>query len=653
MTKSFSKYHVRTLVLSSVVILAWAGLTIRLFQVQVLSGNELSQFLKQQGENRVILPAVRGTIRDRNGAPLAQNVIHYSFAIRPQEVEDRKTLIETFSKTTGRSPHYYKRKIDSPASFVFLERNLKREVSHRLLGLKDRGLVIRRHGYRSYPHHTVASQVIGFTNVDNMGLEGVEKELDTHLRGRDGWLILQTDGKGRTHKNHAYPREEPVDGSDVFLTIDLEYQAILQSELKEHLISKGAVGAMGILMDPYSGRILAMASLPDYDPNSHHNYVKDHYKNRVITDQFEPGSTFKIVPATAALIHNSVPTDEEFNCEDGSYEFHGTVIKDWSDFGLLTFPQIIEHSSNVGIIKIAERVGSRNIYLCARRYGFGSLPGIRLPGETRGTLRAVDEWSAISLAEISLGHEVSVSALQLALAYGTIANGGFLMKPVLVDRIIHPSGRITYESSPQIIRRVAPKDVMKSLTDMLQRVVESGTGASARIRGWTLAGKTGTAQKYVDGAYSTTKFTSLFVGYLPAEKPQVLGLVVLDEPKIGYHWGGAGAAPVFGEIMKRIINTDDAIMVHTFPAPEGSDGRVSASGSPVHLMSTAFPVPRQSNAKKVRVPDVRGKSLRKAVNLLRNAGLKPLVQGSGTVRWQSPAPGNQVAKNSNCTIGLE
>ncbi len=641
------------LVLSSLILLAWAGLTMRLFYVQVLSGSELREFAKQQGENRVILPAIRGTIRDRNGLPLGQDVVHYSFAIRPDDIEDRRALIEAFTKTTSRSPGYYERKLDSDGSFVYLERNLTTEMSRPLLRINDAGLVIGRHGYRSYPHHEIGSQIIGFTDVDNIGLEGLEKQLDAHLRGRDGWLILQTDGKGRAQKNHSYPGEEPVDGSDVFLTIDLQYQAILQDELHQHMISKGAKGAMGILMEPYSGKILAMASVPDFDPNSPFDFPRQNYRNRPVTDQLEPGSTFKIVPATAALDRSSIPIDEEFNCEDGSYEFRGIVIRDWSDFGLLTFPQIIEHSSNVGIIKIAERVGPRNLYLCARKYGFGSMSGIRFPGEVRGTLRPIDEWSAISLAEISLGHEVSVSSLQLSCAYGAIANGGFLMKPLLVDRIIHPSGRVIHESSPQVIRRIASRNVMNLLTEMLERVVESGTGTSARIRGWTVAGKTGTAQKFIDGAYSSTRFNSLFAGFLPAKEPQLVGLIILNEPRVGYHWGGAGAAPVFKEIMKRIINTDDSIIVHG-PARESSTmPSVAAIPSSPVMMSTALLTRKQSDTKKVKMPEVRGKSLRRAVKLLRSVGLQPVVQGSGTVAWQSPSPGTVVRRASRCTIGLE
>ena len=632
----------------------------RFFYVQILHGNELRKHVKQQGEDKIILPAVRGTIRDQSLSTLAQNVVHFSFAVHPEKIENPESIITAFVETTGRSRSYYEKKINSETSFIYLERNLKNDMSRPLLRLKDKGLVSHRHGYRSYPHHNVASQITGFTNVDNIGLEGIEKEFDSYLRGRDGWLVLQTDGKGRSQKNPSYPRDEPIDGCDVILTVDLDYQAILHEELYQHMISKEAKGAMGILIEPQSGKILAMTSLPDFDPNHPFNFLKENYRNRVITDQYEPGSTYKIVPATAALYNSTVDMNEEFYCEDGSYEFSGTVIKDWSSFGLLTFPQIIEQSSNVGIIKIAERVGARDIYLFSRKFGFGSMTGIPLPGEARGKLRTIDRWSAISVAEVSLGHEISVSSLQLAYAYGAIANGGFLMKPILVDKIIHPSGRIVFSSTPQVVRKIANKEVMKSLNEMLQRVVRSGTGTEAKLNGWAVAGKTGTAQKFLPGGYSSSKFISSFVGFLPADNPQILGVIVLDEPKKGYHWGGVGAAPIFREVMKRIINSDDSFLAHQsqnekneLPVRFSQNEPERAIDTPISIMMSTGALAKQPQKRKItRVPEVRGKSLRNAIGILSNVGLNPVVKGSGTVTWQSPAPGTIVKVNTHCTIGL-
>lgn len=661
MTKSYSKHRPRIVLLSVLVVAAWTGLTLRFFHIQVIRGGELADLGHQQGENRVVLPAVRGTIFDRDLAPLAENVLHYSFGVHPLKVKNREFLVRKFAEVTGKGEDGYRSALSSNRPFVYLERNLKSDLAGELPQLEEEGVIVHRHGYRYYPHHSVGSQILGFTNSDNSGLEGVEKEFDDVLRGRDGWIILQTDGKGRTRRNEGYPRQEPLDGSDIILTIDLEYQAILQDELSRRMADTEARGAQGIIMEPFTGKILAMASLPGFDANEYSRWPRENYRNRVITDQFEPGSTLKLVPATAALSLGTVTMDQEFNCEDGSYNYRGTVISDWSNFGLLTFPQIIQHSSNVGIIKISETVGPGSLYLFARKYGFGAPSGIRLPGEVRGVLRPVKEWSSLSLAEISLGHEISVTTLQLALAYGAVANGGNIMKPLLVENVIHPRQGVVYTGEPQVVRRVASKDVMVRLTEMFVRVVDDGTGTSARIEGWNVAGKTGTAQKYVDGAYSNSQFVSSFAGFLPANNPRLVAVIVLDEPSGSYRWGGMGPAPVFKQVMKRIVNSDDAIWVHRPPSSRPDTERASAStlvadrgvAGPISLM-TAATVPNLSGTSRtVTVPNVRGESLRQAVVILKRAGLMPTIQGSGRVAWQSPAPGARVRLNSACTIGLK
>lgn len=659
MTKSFSKLRPRILFLSSVMILVWAGLTMRFFYIQVIRAHDLSARSDQQGGNKVLLSAVRGSIKDRRGLDLGTNVIHYSFGIHPKEVENREQLISAFTDATGRSRKYYESKFSESAPYVFLERNLRTEVALPLLELEDRGLVVGRHGYRLYPHQNIASQIIGFTNVDNMGIEGIEKQFDKTLSGKNGWIVLQRDGKGRSRRNSAYPRLSTVDGSDVYLTIDLQYQAILQDELQKRVTKTNAKGAIGVILEPRTGKVLAMASLPDFDPNGPATHPRETYRNRAVTDQFEPGSTFKVVPATAALSYNSVGKHEEFNCGNGSYNFHGLVIKDWEKFSLLTFPQIIQNSSNVGTVKIAERIGPKNLYSIGRKFGFGSFSGISFPGEAKGVFKQTKNWSGISIAEISIGYEVSVTTLQLALAYGAVANGGFLMKPQIVEKIIRPSGTVSYETEPRVIRRVASKKVMDELTDMLELVVSKGTGTKANLPGWNVAGKTGTAKKYVDGGYSNNRFITSFAGFFPAHDPKMVAVIILDEPKNGLHWGGETSAPVFQAVMKRIVQADDSILVHKpvkqkrglmasvlnelAPEKEGD-----SSPTPITLITTAA-TPKDGW---VAVPDVRGRSLRNATSMLRQAGLKVKPKGSGTVVWQSPTPGLLVKETSSCTIGL-
>ncbi len=663
MTKAFLKYRPRILLISFFVVILWAGLLIRFFYVQVVKSNELRNEMVLQGYNKITVPALRGTIYDRNLQSLAEDAIHYDFAAHPHLVENKQHLSSTFSEITGRTTDYYTQLLNSNQTFKYLERNLRSNISNSLLAIKDKGLVIHRHGYRSYPYQNIASQLIGFTDMDNIGLSGIEKVYDDYLKGKDGWMMLQKDGRGKLSINESYPSQDPVDGSNVVLTINLEYQTILRNELLIQMEEVNATGAMGIIINPNDGEILAMVSIPDFDPNNRAVYSKQTYRNRVVEDQFEPGSTFKIVPATAALRLKTVAVTDEFYCEDGGFTFRGLTIRDWSDFGLLTFSQIIEHSSNVGIIKIAKTLDKHILYTFARKYGFGSPTGISLPGETSGTLHPTDEWCAVSLAQISLGHEVSVTTLQLAYAYAAIANGGFLMKPILVDEIIHPSGRVIFKNSPRVVRKITSKNEMKRLTAMLEGAVTSGTGTNANIRGWKVAGKTGTAQMYINGAYSDTKFISSFAGFLPADKPQFVTVIVLEEPEKGKHWGGVSAAPTFRNVMNQILNINDNIFVHKpkglTPVNENQFLFSSTQEKPKEkiekslalMTSSSFPISPSPN-KIAIIPEVRGKNLRSAISTLQEAGLRPMANGSGTVYSQFPSPGKEVKTNSICKILL-
>ena len=403
---------------------------------------------------------------------------------------------------------------------------------------------------------------------------------------------------------------------------------------------------MGIMIDPQTGAILAMASIPDFNPNQHELFPIENQKNRVITDQFEPGSTYKIVTATAAVATNAVSLYEEFNCKEGKVNIAGKVISDHEKFGLLTFSQIIAHSSNVGMIKIAQQLGREPLYKFSRNFGFGTQTGIRFPGEAKGKLRKTKDWSEMSLAEVSIGYEVGVTALQLASAYAAIANGGFLIKPHLVKQILSSKGDVIYAEEPKIIRKIGNPEIMEAVKDMLVDVVEYGTGSKARIDGWSIAGKTGTAHKFIDGAYSN-KYISNFAGFFPAEKPQVVGVVILDEPKYGYHWGGYGAAPLFRRVAQRIINVDDTIKHQKPKQKELPKILIADDLENNHLV----PLSTYQDGYAV-VPNVRGMSIRKAKKILIKSNLRAKFKGSGHVVWQSPTPGTKKLPGTICTIGL-
>ena len=658
-TKTYLKFRSRITVISLLVILSWAGLSARFFQIQVLNGNTYRTQGKKQGEAQKTLLANRGNIFDRKNTPLTRNIIHYNLAVHPSKIQDKISLAETIHNCTNRPIDHYTKMMNTGKSFVYLERNLSKETCSNLIKNPVAGLILERKTRRSYTHGRIAAQIIGCTDVDDKGLTGIEKKFDHLLKGTSGWIIKQRNGLGDLNPKNSFPTKPPIDGSNIQLTIDLDYQCILQEELARRMEQTGAVGATGLLMNPHTGAILAMASLPDFDPNHPENSKTEYQKIKSITDQFEPGSTFKIVAATAAVELKTVPPEQEFNCENGSYLYNNLLIIDHEEFGLLNFSQIVANSSNVGIIKISETLGQNNLHRFARQYGFGSLTNINLMGEVSGTLRKTQDWSRISLAQIARGYEVGVTAIQLASAFAVVANGGFLIRPIIINQIIDAKGNRRYSEESEIIRKVASPDAMNTLKEMLVKTVESGTGIEARIPGWNVAGKTGTAQKFIDGEYSTTKFVSNFVGFFPADNPQLLGLILLDEPKIGYHWGGVGAAPTFKKIMERIINIDDSIKRKIRPTQPDKEGSFLVKNpSPVFVKNEVnIPVPLGKNqivrTDKIIIPDVRNMSLLKAMNTLKIYGLRTKINGSGKVIWQSPKPGTKITAGSICSIGLK
>ena len=632
-------------------IMGWAMLSARLFQIMVIDSDQYKQQGITQAQKNEKLLAVRGNIYDRNNVPLTQNIIHYSLGAQTFKIKDRAEFAAKIANSTGRDIEYYLKKIDTKKSFVVIEHKLRQNKVKPLLEQIIPGLVVERKSRRYYPQENIASQTVGFTDVDDKGLTGIEKEFNSYLAGKAGWVVKQVDGKGRSQIKTSFPIKPPIDGSNIQLTIDLEYQSILHEELNRRINETNAKGAIGIIINPQNGSILAMSSMPDFNPNQHGLSPIENQKNRVLTDQFEPGSTYKVVTATAAVATNAVSLYEEFNCKEGKINVAGKIISDHEIFGLLTFPQIIAHSSNVGMIKIAQRLGQEPLYTFSRDFGFGSPTGIQFPGESKGKLRQTKYWSEMSLAEVSIGYEVGVTALQLASAYAAIANGGYLIKPRLIKQILSAQGEIIHSEKPEIIRKIGNPEIMETVKGMLVDVVQYGTGEKAKIKGWSIAGKTGTAYKFIDGAYSN-KYISNFAGFFPADKPQVVGVIILDEPKYGYHWGGYGAAPVFRRIAQRIINVDDSIKHHkkekrpTETVIANNDNEKS-----LIALSTVNSLKKYQDGYAI-VPNVRGMSIRKAKSILKKSNLRAKFEGSGQVVWQSPAPGTKKLPGTICTIGL-
>ncbi len=672
MTRIYQQYQRRIACLSLVVIIAWGGLGVRLFDIQVTNGENYHKQGVKQGQTKEILPALRGNIFDANGILLTRNIIHYTIAADPSQVKNKQEVAKELSKLTDKPVNHYIKKLNGKNNFAYLERNLQKKYAQPIIEKHFDGIIIQRHARRTYPQENIIGQIVGFTNVDDEGLAGIEQIYNKQLSGNDGWIIKQRSGTGNVNLKNNYPKLEPTDGADIQLTINIKYQSVLQEELLKQLKKTAAVSATGIIINPQTGAILAMASVPDFNPNQPNKSATENQKIRACTDQFEPGSTFKIVAATAAIDKNLVSIEDKFDCENGTYQFKSVTITDHEPFNNLSLGEIIEKSSNIGIIKVAARVGKKSLYKYAQEYGFGTPTNIGLNTESSGTLRKLRDWSKISLAEISMGHEIGITVLQLAMAYSAVSNGGILLKPYIINNIKNINGSSIYSEKPTVIRKIANENVMNQLSQFLAKAVETGTGIEAGIPGWQVAGKTGTAQKFIDGAYSHTKFVSSFVGYLPASNPQLLCVITLDEPKLGYHWGGTGAAPVFKRVMERIINLDDSIQMpkniiknSITLEPILVEKAIKKSNKifknkPILLSSSANEPKsnspsqkRQENKTEIVVPNVKGMSLKKAINTLHNSGFESKFAGSGTVVWQSPKPGVVLKIGTICSIGLE
>ena len=629
----------------------WSILVGKLYLVQVVQGEKYREIGQRQAENREPIPPIRGNIYDRHHKQLTMNIPQYSFGAHPYLIEDKTGLATQFAAIFGSSKQYYLNRLNSSQPFVWLERNGEKARATPFLDIETPGFIVKVDRERHYPYRELAAQVIGFTDVDGHGIGGIEAQFDSLLQGKPGWTILRKDGLGGEMPSPRFPLLQPKNGFDIDLTIDFEYQTILEDALRRGMTKYNAENGMAIIMNPSNGAILAMTSLPSFNPNDISRSNPKNIKNRTLSNIFEPGSTFKIVTATAALAEDVVKPSDIFYCEQGKIKIEGETIHDWKPYGWLSFEDVIVKSSNVGTIKIAEKVGARRLYTYLRKFGFGTNTGVNLAGEIPGLVRPLNEWTKISPASISIGHEISVTALQMANAFAAVANDGYLMEPYVVDKIYNQNGKIIYQSRPSVIRQVASIDVMHEVKSILEQVVLEGTGEHARIDGIRIAGKTGTAQKVIDGKYSDTEYVSSFIGFLPVESPELLCAVFLDSPQFGQHWGGHAAAPIVKDVFAQIINSTD----HYFIADhqeKNSENRVGAtadrdaqqhSNSPVALTTQMYfdknPAAKKPSVTSSKMPDLREMSLRKAMTELYNLGLNVEINGSGKVIRQTPGPG--------------
>ncbi|HEX5398248.1 MAG TPA: penicillin-binding protein 2, partial [Verrucomicrobiae bacterium] len=589
----------RVLMLTLMVCAAFAGLGYRLVELQVFRHGELAELAQRDTEHTFWQAPRRGDIFDARGNLLATSVSVKTICADPSLIGNQQPavaralapllqmsegdLVEKLTPHIIKYPngdaitnglHYVRLQKDvseevwqkiraamNSLSFGVDEKKLPRSDREFLNGLRRYSVYAEPSQLRVYPNGPLAAQVLGFSGIQEykldghlisqiVGRDGIERSLNSVLSGVAGWRVTETDRK--RHELVALRDEDvqPRDGLNVVLTIDAAIQHNLEDVLADAMKKHTPRSVAGIVMRPQTGEILAMATLPNYDPNKPDTITPD-ARNRVITDLIEPGSTFKIVPVSGALNEGLVRLSDTFDCGEGRFPYAGRVLHDAEPHGVLTVEGIITKSSNIGAAQIGIKLGADRLYDYAVRYGFGDRTGIPLPGEVAGILHPVKDWSKVSVAQIPMGQGVAVTRLQMLMAMAAIANGGWLMHPMLVSRLEDRNGRVVQQYEPQRVRQVISERTDAEMIEALKTVpTADGTAPGAAMKDYTVAGKTGTAQKAENGTYARNKFISSFIGFFPADDPQLCISIVMDEPKEG-HYGGQVCGPVFREIAER------------------------------------------------------------------------------------------------------
>lgn len=552
--KSADPFRGRRIGIAIILMMAFSVVLCRLFQLQVLQAGELTAKADRQHRKIVVLEGPRGTIVDRQGKVLAANVDVPSVFGVPTSLEDPAGVAKDLGRLLHIKADEIERRLKQERSFVWIARKLDPDVGRSLEALSLDGIGTVMEGRRFYPKGFLLAHVLGFAGLDGQGLEGLERRYEPYLRGEKQMVVLQRDALGRTVFPKGLQEQGPSAGHNLTLTIDEVVQYIAEKELDEAVRTTRAKGGIVVVMEPKTGAVLALAVSPRFDPNELKSLSADRWRNRALTDVYEPGSTMKVFVAAAALEEKIMTPTTSVYAEQGEMTVAGTVIHDHERYGWLTFSQVIEKSSNIGAAKTGMALGEHRLYRSLRAFGFGERTEVDLPGEVAGLLRDPKDWGRRSVASISMGQEVGVTPMQLVTALSAVANGGVLMKPYLVQSILDGRGRVVYDAAPQAKRRPMSQETARTLGTILEGAVSRGTGAKAILPGFRVAGKTGTAQKIdpATGGYSATKLVGSFAGFVPAEDPKLAIVVTLDEPQ-GEAWGGAVAAPVFRRVAEQAL----------------------------------------------------------------------------------------------------
>jgi cell division protein FtsI (penicillin-binding protein 3) len=642
-----------------VAIVAWllalwvSGIEAKLVYLQIFERADLAARAERQQERTPPSPARRGDILDRRGRVLATSVDADTIYAVPTEIgnaaDAAKKICAALADCDAKDRQSIAERLGQKRAFAYVKRQVAPDQAERVAALNLDGIGFIKESKRFYPNKELAAHLLGWVGIDNKGLSGLENTYDPQIRGKAGTILVHTDAR---HKAFSRSERPPTTGSSIELTIDENLQHIAERELREGVLENHADGGTAIVMNPHTGEILAMANEPTFNPNAFRDFDDDDRRNRAVQDLYEPGSTFKVVTATAAIEEKLMPIDTIIDVSGGQIRVDkGRIVHDTHDYGALSFTDVIVKSSNVGAIKIGFKLGTERLSDYVARYGFGHPVSPDFPGESPGIVWRADKWTDSALASVSMGYQVGVTPLQMLAAVSSVANGGQYIEPRVVRAIYKDNRR--YAVQPKIVRRTISPDTAAIMTEIMEGVVGRGTAKAAQMPGYTVAGKTGTAAKLVKGHYSASDWNASFVGFVPSRDPAVAIIVVTDSPHTRGHTGGVVSAPIFKKIAEAtlrylgvgptinppspvLVARQDESPVHT-PTGEPSDPVVSlVADGPAGT-----------------VPDVRGMSARDAVRKLVKLGINARATGDGVVVSQTPAAGAPIDGDTPCRLVLE
>jgi len=650
MRRSFQTNRFRLLcakILFSLVFIIVAG---RAFQLQVLQGEKLKRLGERQHLKEWIVLPKRGAVLDRAGESLALSLETQSVYARPHRIQDGEAVSRKLAKILNLNFADVMQKIASNKPFVWIKRQIAPLEAEQIQALNVGAVGMFYEPNRYYPQGQLAGQVLGFVGRDSEGLEGLELQYNDYIRGETGSSVIERDALGRRVLVQGVEGLQIPPGGDIHLTLDTSIQHLAEKELESTMTKNRAKAGVAIVIEPFTGEVLALANYPSFNPNNFTTESAPQRRNRAVADSFEPGSTFKTILAAAALEEGVVGKEDLFYCEMGKYPYAGKIIHDTHPYAWLPFYKILQVSSNIGFTKVAEKLKKERYFKYIEKFGFGKVTGVDVPGEVSGVVRNPEFWSAIDLATHAFGQGISATPIQMAMAYAAVANGGFLMRPYVVRRVIGPTGAVLLENQPHVVRRVISEKTSRMLASMLKEVTnEGGTGTMANVEGFEVAGKTGTAQKadLAHGGYAARKRVGSFIGFVPADDPRLVVLVLVDEPEVNVY-GGVVAAPVFRNIARGALR-------HLAVAPQKPELLPSPVGYPEAPFRRA---PAKTNDVAIdgsssAVPDFVGLSLREAVEKAQTMKMKIKMQGNGYVVKQSPAPGGRWGDDEVLILSLQ